>query len=76
MVFFLKVKDIRLEEQLVILTGKGNKQRIVSIMENTKNLIIQYLKENKINTGFLFGENTTYSMLKHLLSLCCSFWGM
>ena len=44
MVFFLKVKDIRLEEQLVILTGKGNKQRIVSIMENTKNLIIQYLK--------------------------------
>ena len=66
-IIHLKVKDIRLEEQLVILTGKGNKQRIVSIMENTKNLIIQYLKENKINTGFLFGENTTYSMLKHLL---------
>ena len=66
-IIHLKLEDIRLEEQLVILTGKGNKQRIVPIMENTKKLIIQYLKENKIARGFLFGENTTYSMLKHLL---------
>jgi len=66
-IIHLKLEDIRLEEQLVILTGKGNKQRIVPIMENTKKLMIQYLKENKIARGFLFGENTTYSMLKHLL---------
>ena len=66
-IIHLKLEDIRLEEQLVVLTGKGNKQRIVPIMENTKKLIIQYLKENKIARGFLFGENTTYSMLKHLL---------
>lgn len=63
----LKLENIRLEEQLIILTGKGNKQRIVPIMENTKKLIIQYLKENKIEKGYLFGENTTYNMLKHLL---------
>ena len=66
-IIHLKLEDIRLEEQLVILTGKGNKQRIVPIMENTKKLIIQYLKKNKNERGFLFGENTTYSMLKHLL---------
>ena len=53
-IIHLKLEDIRLEEQLVILTGKGNKQRIVPIMENTKKLIIQYLKENKIESGYLF----------------------
>ena len=63
-IIHLKLEDIRLEEQLVILTGKGNKQRIVPIMENTKKLIIQYLKENKIARGFLFGENTTNILLK------------
>ena len=53
-IIHLQLEDIRLEEQLVILTGKGNKQRIVPIMENTKKLIIQYLKENKIEHGYLF----------------------
>lgn len=53
-IIHLKLEDIRLEEQLVILTGKGNKQRIVPIMENTKKLIISYLKENKIESGYLF----------------------
>ena len=53
-IIHLKLEDIRLEEQLVILTGKGNKQRIVPIMENTKKLVISYLKENKIESGYLF----------------------
>ena len=53
-IIHLKLEDIRLEEQLVILIGKGNKQRIVPIMENTKKLIISYLKENKIESGYLF----------------------
>ena len=65
-IIHLKLEDIRLEEQLVILTGKGNKQRIVPIMENTKKLIIQYLKENKIESGYLLKSDTTYSMLYHL----------
>ncbi len=50
----LKLENIRLEESLVILTGKGNKQRVVSIMENTKKLLIQYLKENKIEKNYIF----------------------
>ena len=65
-IIHLKLEDIRLEEQLVILTGKGNKQRIVPIMENTRKLIIQYLKENKIESGYLLKSDTTYSMLYHL----------
>ena len=61
-IIHLKLEDIRLEEQLVILTGKGNKQRIVPIMENTKKLIIQYLKENKIEHGYLFQNKTKQHM--------------
>lgn len=53
-IIHLKLENIRLKEQLVILTGKSNKQRIVPIMENTKKLIIQYMKENKIESNYLF----------------------
>lgn len=62
----LKVEDIRLEEKLVVLNGKGNKQRVVSIMENTKELISQYLKQEKINNGSIFKNNATYSLVHHL----------
>ena len=61
-IIHLKLENIRLEEQLIILTGKGNKQRIVPIMENTKKLIIQYLKENKIESGYLFQNKMKQSM--------------
>ena len=53
----LKIEDIHLEEKYIILTGKGNKQRIVSIMEQTKKLLINYLKENHIENGYLFNIN-------------------
>ena len=62
----LKVEDIRLEEKVVILTGKGNKQRVVPIMENTKELIDQYLNQEKINNGLIFKKNATYSLIHHL----------
>lgn len=65
-IIHLKLEDIHLEEQLIILTGKGNKQRIVPIMENTKKLIIQYLRENKIKSGYLLKSDTTYSLIYHL----------
>ena len=32
-----------LEEKLVILTGKGSKQRVVPIMENTKEILLKYI---------------------------------
>ena len=50
----LKLDDIHLEEKYIILTGKGNKQRIVSIMEQTKKLLISYIKENNVMNGYLF----------------------
>ena len=53
----LKIEDIHLEEKYIILTGKGNKQRIVSMMEQTKKLLINYLKENHIENGYLFNIN-------------------
>ena len=52
----LKLKDIHLEEKYIILTGKGNKQRIVSMMEQTQQLLIKYIKENNITTGYLFNK--------------------
>ena len=53
----LKVEDIHLEEKYIVLTGKGNKQRIVSMMEQTKKLLINYIKENNIQEGYLFNKN-------------------
>lgn len=53
----LKIEDIHLEEKYIILTGKGNKQRIVSMMEQTKKLLINYIKENYIESGYLFNIN-------------------
>ena len=53
----LKVENIHLEEKYIILTGKGNKQRIVSMMEQTKKLLINYIKENHIKSGYLFNIN-------------------
>ena len=46
----LKLEDIHLEEKYIILTGKGNKQRIVSMMDQTQQLLIKYIKENNITT--------------------------
>lgn len=64
----LKIEDIYLEEKYIILTGKGNKQRIVSIMEQTKNLLVNYIKENHIKSGYLFnikGKNfSQYTLTK------------
>lgn len=53
----LKLDDIHLEEKYIILTGKGNKQRIVSIMEQTKKLLISYIKENNVMNGYLFQKS-------------------
>ncbi len=55
----LKIEDIRLEENLIILNGKGKKKRIVTIMDNTKELLIKYLREYEINDGYIF-RNSRY----------------
>lgn len=53
----LKVEDIHLEEKYIILTGKGNKQRVVSMMEQTKKLLVDYFKENNTQSGYLININ-------------------
>ena len=46
----LKIKDVRLEEPPVIkLTGKGRKNRVVPIMPNTKEVLLNYLTERNLN---------------------------
>ena len=53
----LKMEDIRLEEEYIILTGKGNKQRIVPIMNNTKELLKEYFKEFEMSRKYIFENN-------------------
>ena len=46
----IRVADVRLHQPATVtLTGKGNKTRIVPIMEPMSKLVEQYLKENKLN---------------------------
>jgi len=45
----LKVRDIRVDTPATIrLTGKGNKTRIVPLMQPTSNLVRQYIQENSL----------------------------
>jgi integrase/recombinase XerD len=45
----LKTNDVRLTKPATItLTGKGNKKRCVPIMEKTRNLLENYMKENRL----------------------------
>lgn len=47
----LKVADIRTEYPATVkLKGKGNKTRIVPLMKPIVNLLIQYLKENRLDS--------------------------
>ena len=51
----LKIKDVRLEEPPVIkLTGKGRKTRVVPIMPNTKEVLLNYLTERNLNNSSSF----------------------
>ena len=54
----LKYKDINLETKRIILDGKGKKKRVVSMMEQTKKMLIQYLKEFNIKSeDYVFNKN-------------------
>lgn len=51
----LKLDNIHLEENYIILIGKGNKTRVVPIMDKTKNLLINYIKTNNLDK-YLFSN--------------------
>ncbi len=63
----LKVEDINLEEKYVILDGKGKKERIVPIMNVTKDLILKYQKEFNIKNGYLFQNKTGNCMSEYFI---------
>ena len=63
----LKVEDIHLEEKYVILDGKGKKERIVPIMNNTIDLVKQYIRENNLNCGYLFQNKSCNHMSIHFI---------
>ena len=54
----IKLMDLRLDNNpTLIVLGKGRKYRTIPLMENTKNLLIQYINENKfLNTSYLFSN--------------------
>lgn len=52
-IYDLIVSDIRIESPSIVkLSGKGNKVRIVPIMDPMSNLLKQYLEENELNKPF------------------------
>lgn len=70
----LKIEDIHLEQKYILINGKGNKQRVVPIMDKTRNMIIQYLKENDLKNGYLFqnkcGEHMNKDFVENILKKC------
>lgn len=52
-----KLEDINLEEKYIVLTGKGNKKRVVPIMEQTKQLLISYFSQINRNSGYVFQKD-------------------
>jgi len=57
----LKIKDLRLDKSAVItLHGKGQKNRVVPIMEKTKNLLETYLRHYHGNPGIANGEHYVF----------------
>ncbi|ETR70824.1 MAG: phage integrase family protein [Candidatus Magnetoglobus multicellularis str. Araruama] len=62
----LKVCDVRLTKPAtVMLTGKGNKKRCVPIMEKTRNLLENYMKENRLLLNESQSHHLFYNSKRH-----------
>ena len=57
----LKLEDINIGMKSIKITGKGNKIRIVPIMEQTKNLLVEYLKNNNSKKYLLENKERIYN---------------
>ena len=49
----IRVEDIDFELMQVKVLGKRNKERIIPISKNLINIIVEYIRSNKIESGFL-----------------------
>lgn len=67
----LKYEDINLESKYLILAGKGNKKRVVPIMEDTKSLLIKYFNEFNIRDNNYVFNNKGAKYSKNLLPKIC-----
>lgn len=62
----LKTSDVRLTKPAtIILTGKGNKKRCIPIMEKTRNLLENYMKENRLLENGFQDHPLFYNSNKH-----------
>lgn len=57
----LKLENINLEEKQITLIGKGNKARIVPIMENTKQMLASYMQKTNNQTYLFENKNQKYN---------------
>lgn len=69
----LKVSNLKLDDNpSVTLYGKGNKYRIVPITNNTKKLLVDYIKLNKLGYySYLFkgyNDKATTKMITHIIN--------
>ena len=64
----LKIEDINLETGIIKLNGKGKKQRYVPIMQQTKEMLINYINTNDIK-NYLF-EIKSYQLIRYLFKKC------
>lgn len=67
----LKIKDLRLDDNPIIsVLGKGRKCRSIPIMENTKNLLLQYINENDfVSTSYLFRNSKKEQLCARTIQL-------
>ncbi len=62
----LKTNDVRLTKPTTItLSGKGNKKRCVPIMEKTRNLLENYIKENRLMANGNQNHPLFYNSRRH-----------
>ena len=57
----IKLENINLEKKKKKIIGKGNKVRIVPIMEQTKNILVEYLQNSNTTEYLLENKETTYN---------------
>ncbi|MEG2097438.1 MAG: tyrosine-type recombinase/integrase [Pseudoflavonifractor sp.] len=60
----LKVDDLNLNERSVVVTGKGDKDRLVYFSVRTRLMFQEYIKERKGGEGLFVSSKTPYLPLK------------